>query len=100
MEVLTQLDLECHKYKNLENKIMSGECEICHEHTLDCECHIRGCRNLKTDNEKTQCLDCGRIICTYSQICQVCNNLIEKYEIYGDWYYCSVCQKNYKYEGK
>lgn len=60
---------------------MSGECDDCGDHTLDCrckkrskldafnekgligslntECHIRGCRNLETI-----CKDCGRVVCT------------------------------------
>lgn len=49
--------------------MMSGECDKCNEHALECKCDkIKldrtkciewGCRNLQTI-----CLDCGRVVCT------------------------------------
>ena len=48
---------------------MSGECDRCGEHCLDCkcgkqtvpekQCQISGCRQLQTI-----CLTCGRVVCT------------------------------------
>ncbi len=73
---------------------MSGECDKCHEHTLDCKCHqnsLRSKRVKTTPNASLflQMCECKRFaIHSGKNICFACykeNEIIEKINSDKDW---------------